>query len=227
MKVAIDGPAGAGKSTVARMVARMAGLVYVDTGAMYRGLAFAALSRGIDPENVRYLLDILDRGHIEFSRNGDEFRVMLDGADVTDKLRSSEVDRAVSAVARHREVRRFMVGAQRRIAGKFDVVMEGRDITSVVLPDADVKVYLTAEFRERVRRRWLEMVRKGEDVSWEELKSAMARRDRADETRQEGPLTVASGTVVLDSTGKTASEVALEVVEMCRLAEGARHAGQR
>lgn len=216
IRVAIDGPAGAGKSTVARMVSDLTGLVYVDTGAMYRGLALAALAAGVDPEKEEDLLNLIPRCGLSFRSDGGDFRVFVDGADVTDRLHSRVVDGAVKAVARHPGVRRFMVGAQREMAESKDVIMEGRDITSVVLPDAEVKVYLTAEFRERVRRRWAELARKGEDASWDDLKEEMASRDHADASREEGPLLKVADAVLLDTTGKSQREVALAIVEMCK-----------
>lgn len=215
VRIAIDGPAGAGKSTVAKLVSHLTGYVYVDTGAMYRGLALAALERGVDLEREEDLVTLFERCGLSFRWDTGDFRVYLGTRDVTEKLHSREVDGAVKLVARFPRVRQLMVETQRRIAAFNDVVMEGRDITSVVLPDAEVKIYLTAEFRERVRRRWQEMVQKGEDVPWDDLKREMAARDEADVNRKTGPLVLVSGAVVIDSTGKTAREVALMIVKLC------------
>lgn len=215
VRIAIDGPAGAGKSTVAKMVSDLTGYVYVDTGGMYRGLALAALERDVDLEREEELAGLPERCGLSFRWDTGDFRVFLGARDVTEKLHSREVDGAVKVVARFPLVRQLMVKMQRGIAASNNVVMEGRDITSVVLPDAEVKIYLTAEFRERVRRRWQEMVQKGEDVPWDDLKREMAARDEADVNRKTGPLVRVSDAVVIDSTGKTAREVALTIVKLC------------
>ncbi len=197
------------------MVSHLTGYVYVDTGAMYRGLALAALERGVDLEREEDLEALSERCDLSFRWDTGDFRVYLGARDVTEKLHSREVDGAVKVVARFPRVRQLMVKMQRGIATFNDVVMEGRDITSVVLPDAELKIYLTAEFRERVRRRWHEMVHRGEDVPWDDLKREMAARDEADVNRKTGPLVRVSGAVVIDSTGKTAREVALMIVKLC------------
>jgi len=215
VKIAIDGPAGAGKSTVARIVSGLTGYQYVDTGAMYRALALLALEKGIDFRKEGDVTGLAERFELRFCWDRGDFRAFLGQRDVTGKLRSREVDGAVKVIAALPRVRDFMVGRQREIAASGDVVMEGRDITSVVLPDAEVKVYLTGDFRERVRRRWLEMVENGAQVPWEVLKAEMASRDEADLSRKKGPLVQVADAVVIDTTGKTASEVARIIVNLC------------
>ena len=206
--VAIDGPAGAGKSTVARAVADALGFTYVDTGAMYRAVAHAALAQGVDPadgEAVGALAAALDIGF----RDG---RVYVDDADVTSAIRSDEVSIASALVARHQSVRSALVALQRRAAADDDVVMEGRDISSAVLPDAEVKVFLTASLDERA-------VRRAKDLNADDLdsvKASIARRDEADSTRAESPLVQAPGAVVVDTTGKAIDEVVAEVVALAR-----------
>jgi len=206
--VAIDGPAGAGKSTLARLVAERLGLERLDTGAMYRAVAYCALARGIDPGDRQAVAD-LARGLV--LEVGD--RVSVDGADATDAIRTPEVDAAVSIVAANPEVRAEMVRRQRAwVAAREGGVVEGRDIGTVVLPDAALKVYLTASPDERAHRRAHE--RAGHDRH--EVAMALALRDRLDSTREASPLPlppdVADDAVVIDSTGRNAQDVLGEVL---------------
>jgi cytidylate kinase len=207
--VAIDGPAGAGKSTLAQAVARHLGLERLDTGAMYRAVAWQALADGVDPEDADAVADMVKRLTIEV---GD--RVTVDGTDVTVGIRSAAVDRAVSAVAANPAVRTTLVARQRAwVAERGAGVVEGRDIGTVVLPHADLKVYLTARTRERARRRAVE---RDDGRSVGEIETDMQRRDRLDSTRAVSPLVmpedVADDAVVIDSTGKSADDVLREVL---------------
>lgn len=211
--VAIDGPAGAGKSTLARALARHLGLGRLDTGAMYRSVAWAALRQGIDPADTEAVAGLARRLRIELSDDGVE-SVLVDGADATDGIRSPAVDGAVSAVAANPAVRREMVTRQRAwVAAHDGGVVEGRDIGSVVLPDAELKVYLTADPGVRAGRRAAE--RAGGELA--EVAAAMERRDTLDSSRPVSPLppaaTPPAGAVVIDSTGKGAEEVLKEVLE--------------
>ena len=208
--IAIDGPAGAGKSTVARAVAARLGYRYVDTGAMYRALALAAIERGVDDSPA---LADLASSIVLGSRDG---RTLLDGADVTERIRAADVTAKVSTVAAHPEVRTALVAHQRRVAAAENVVMEGRDIGSAVLPDAPLKVFLSASLEERARRRALEMGEASEDV-----KAAIGERDLADSRRAASPLIRADDAVHIDTTGRTIDEVVDEIVELARVAEGA------
>ena len=208
--IAIDGPAGAGKSTVARAVAARLGYRYVDTGAMYRALALAAIERGVEgPSGLAELASSIELG----SRDG---RTLLNGADVTDRIREADVTARVSAVAARPEVRTALVARQRRVAAAEDVVMEGRDIGSAVLPDAPVKVFLTASLEERARRRAAET---GEAMTG--VMAAIEERDRADSRRAASPLTRADDAVHIDTTGRTIDEVVDEIVALARAAESA------
>ncbi|MDA8365852.1 MAG: (d)CMP kinase [Actinomycetota bacterium] len=194
--IAIDGPAGSGKSTVSRALAERLGVERLDTGAMYRAVAWAVLRSGIDPGAGPPVVEVARTLAIDV---GD--RVVADGVDVTDAIRSPEVSRAVSAVAATAGVRAELVERQRRwVAERGAGVVEGRDIASVVLPEADVKVYLTATPEERARRRH------------EEGAEALARRDAIDSTRDVSPLEVADGARVVDTTGRTVEDVVEEVV---------------
>jgi cytidylate kinase len=194
--VAIDGPAGSGKSTVSRALAARLGVERLDTGAMYRAVAWAALRAGLDPAAGEPVADLARSLAIDVGE-----RVTADGEDVTEAIRSPEVSRAVSAVAATAEVRTELVDRQRRwVAERGGGVVEGRDIGSVVLPHADLKVYLTASPEERARRRH------------EEGAAALARRDAIDSTRAASPLEVADGARVVDTTGRTVDEVVEEVL---------------
>jgi cytidylate kinase len=195
--IAIDGPAGAGKSTVSRAVAKRLGLDRLDTGAMYRSVAWEALRRGVDPADQAAVADIASTADIEVAK-----AVTINGSDVTDAIRTPAVSRAVSIVAANPEVRRELVARQRRwAAGRSGGVVEGRDIGSVVFPHATVKVYLTASPEERARRR-------GHDESAD----GVARRDRLDSTRQTSPLTQAPDAHILDTTGRSVEDVVQEVL---------------
>jgi cytidylate kinase len=201
LRVAIDGPSGAGKSTVGHALARRIGATFVDTGLMYRALTLAALERGIDTDDGPALGLLAHGCRIEVERPGPEHphrleTVLLDGMDVTDTVRSPIVDRAVSSVSRHAEVREAMLGVQRAAALRGDTVMVGRDIGTVVLPDATLKVYLVAAAEVRATRRAAEM---GSPERYEEYLAEILRRDGADSGREIAPLRQAEGAIVLDT----------------------------
>ena len=204
--IAIDGPAGAGKSTVARAVARRLGLDHLDTGAMYRSVAFAALQAGVDPADEPAVASLAERVVIEVAG-----QVVVDGVDATEAIRTPEVSVAVSAVAQNPSVRAEMVRRQREwVSARGGAVVEGRDIGSVVLPYADVKVYLTASDGERARRRAAET---GQPAH-AEVAADLARRDRLDSGRAASPLVVADGAVVIDTTDRTVADVVDAVVAL-------------
>lgn len=197
--IAIDGPAGSGKSTVARAVAQRLGLGYLDTGAMYRSVAFAALDRGVDPADATAVAQLAMALDIEVAD-----RVLVDGKDATQAIRGPEVTRAVSIVAANSEVRREMVRRQRKWASDHDGgVVEGRDIGSVVFPEAVLKVYLTASDAARAARRSKEVGA----IDESQVAADIARRDHLDSTRAVSPLSVADGATVIDTTGRTIDEV--------------------
>lgn len=216
MIVAIDGPAGAGKSTVARAVAEALGVGYLDTGAMYRALTLVALRDGV-PVGDGPALAELAREHPVTLENGPAgVRVMMRGDDVTMAIREADVTAAVSEVAAHPEVRHEMVARQRDIMERGDWVCDGRDIGSVVFPEAEVKVFLTASVDERARRRHAELVARGERVDLRVIRDDVERRDHADSSRAASPLVVADGAVVVDTTGLGIDEVVGRIASMAR-----------
>lgn len=201
MRVAIDGPSGAGKSTVGHALAQALGATFVDTGLMYRALTLAALERGVSVDDGPALGRLAQTVRIEVEKPGPEHphrleTVRLDGRDVTDEVRTPRVDRAVSAVSRHPEVREAMVAVQRQAAQRGDTVMVGRDIGTVVLPDATLKVYLDATPEVRAARRAIEM---GAPERYAEYLAELLRRDEADSGREVAPLRQAEGALVLDT----------------------------
>jgi cytidylate kinase len=198
--IAIDGPAGSGKSTVARALADRLDLDYLDTGAMYRSVTFAALRRGIDPSEVEQLARVVEHIDLDVRRDG----VTVDGVDATIEIRGPEVSRAVSIVAANPAVRAEMVRRQREwVAAHEGGVLEGRDIGTVVFPDAELKVYLTADPEVRAQRRAQEVV----DLDYETVAADLARRDAFDQGREDSPLVEAADALVLDTTGMSVDEI--------------------
>jgi CMP/dCMP kinase len=218
--VAIDGPVGAGKSTVAWAVARRLGFRYVDTGAMYRSVAWAALQRGMDLRDEAAVTALARSLRIEFHANPEGQRVWVDGRDVTDTLRSPEVSDAASIVSMYPGVREAMVAIQRALGAQGGVVMEGRDIGTVVFPDADVKIFLDASLEERARRRYRELRARGLNADLDAVRQAEEERDRRDRTRTHSPLQRAPGAVVIDSTQLPADEVIERIVQLALRAKG-------
>ena len=212
--VAIDGPAGAGKSTIARAVARRLGYVYIDTGAMYRAVALWALRNGIAPDDSHKLDELARHAKIEFTAGAST--VVLNGEDVTAAIREPEVSGAASKASALPGVRRAMVDAQREMATGSSVVMEGRDIGTVVFPDAAVKIFLDANPDVRATRRVEELRGKGMEVGAETVAQEMADRDRRDRTRTEAPLVQAPDAIYVDTTGLTIEEVEEAVLKVIR-----------
>lgn len=223
MRVAIDGPAGSGKSTVARAVAKQCGLSYLDTGAMYRAVTWKCLDAGVPTDDAERVAELAEGIRIEFGRGEDAQRVTVDGADVTAAIRTPAVDRNVSAVAAIPAVREAMVARQRALAAEGDVVAEGRDIGTVVFPEAEVKVFLTADATARAHRRAVQ--REGLDAAVDANATAdaaeerrvledLVRRDQIDSTREVAPLRAAEGATQIDSSSLTLAEVVAQVVAL-------------
>ncbi len=201
INVAIDGPAGAGKSTVAKQIAHDMGYMYIDTGAMYRTLAYKALSLGIDirkqPDKV---CTMLSDTSMDIVYSGGMQRMIADGRDVTDYIRTPEVSMGASAISAIPYVREWLLNLQRELAKSNDCLMDGRDIGTVVLPDANVKIFLTASSEARAERRYAELIEKGENVTYEEVLSDIIERDRNDSTRACAPLKQADDAVLVDTS---------------------------
>ena len=210
MIIAIDGPAGSGKSTIAKLIAEDLGLVYLDTGAMYRLVTLKALNNEIlgDLEEIKKILDNLN---IDIKENG----FYLDNVDVSDEIRKPIVSENVSDIAAIREVREKMVDLQRKFSESKNVILDGRDIGTVVFPNADVKIFLVADAKERANRRYKELVEKGENVKIEEIYENILKRDEIDSTRKESPLKKAEDAIEVDTTSKNIEEVKNEILNIC------------
>jgi cytidylate kinase len=214
--IAVDGPGSSGKGTVARAVARALGYQYVDTGCMYRAVALLASRQGISWDEAEPLGALAAQLHFSFGWDGDVLRVAVDGEDVTSVLRRDEVGQGASRVSRHPSVRQALLGLQRSLGASGGVVMDGRDIGTVVLPDADLKIFLDADLAERARRRHEELLQRGEIVSLQEVQTALEARDRQDREREVAPLRPAPDAVLLDTTRMSISEVVSAIVSMAR-----------
>ncbi len=218
--IAIDGPVGSGKSTAARRVAELLGYTYLDSGAMYRALAWKALRRGVPLDSVEKLEALARETRIDLETvnvpGAASLRVRLDGADVTDAIRGADVSQAASKVAMFPSVRKLLVAEQRRAGERGGVVMEGRDIGTVVFPDADLKIYLDASAEVRAERRWRESQQKGEPIELARVVEAVRERDQRDREREASPLVRAQDAVVVDSTAMDIEETARLIVLLAR-----------
>ena len=212
ISIAIDGPAAAGKSTVAKVVAKKLSYVYIDTGAMHRTITYAALEQKVDIENEEQLMEVVKNVKIEFQQGENTQLVFLNGQDVSEVIRTPEVTNRVSIVAKHRLVREEMVRRQQELAEKGGVVMDGRDIGTHVLPDAEVKIFMLASVEERAERRHLENMNKGFDSNLEQLKEEIAQRDKLDSEREVSPLKKADDALELDTTSLSIEEVVQKIM---------------
>ncbi|MCP8968738.1 (d)CMP kinase [Ectobacillus ponti] len=215
ISIAIDGPAAAGKSTVAKIVAKKLSYVYIDTGAMYRTLTYACLQRDVDVEDEAQVMRVLEPMSIEFQYDSDnQQRVFLNGQDVTEEIRTPEVTNLVSIPARHRLVREEMVLRQRRLGASGGVVMDGRDIGTHVLPDAEVKIFMLASVEERAQRRHLENTAKGFPSDLGQLQREIAQRDKLDSEREVAPLKKAEDAIELDTTSLSIEQVVEKIMDI-------------
>lgn len=212
ISIAIDGPAAAGKSTVAKVVAKKLSYVYIDTGAMYRAITYAALEQKVDIENEEKLMEVVKNVNIEFQQGENTQLVFLNGQDVSEVIRTPDVTNRVSIVAKHRLVREEMVRRQQELAEKGGVVMDGRDIGTHVLPDAEVKIFMLASVEERAERRHLENINKGFDSNLEQLQEEIAQRDKLDSEREVSPLKKADDALKLDTTSLSIEEVVQKIM---------------
>jgi cytidylate kinase len=213
--IAIDGPAGSGKSTVAKLVARRVGCLYIDTGAMYRALTLKALDEGIDFENEVALAKVARQANIELKENNNgRLKVILDGRDVTSRIREPDVNAHISQLSKIKEVRASMVARQRTLGAQGRAVLEGRDIGTVVFPRARYKFYLDAQFAERVNRRHREFILGHRKISRQQVRQDLLRRDRSDKLRKIAPLKKARDAIYIDTTNLTIEEV-VEKILLC------------
>lgn len=215
ISIAIDGPSGAGKSTISRKAAEKFGFIYVDTGAIYRTIGLATKIRGVSLDDTAAVVALLPTLEIELKYNdAGEQHMYLDGNDVSRDIRLPEVSMLASRVSAIPEVRAFLVDMQRGMAEKYDVIMDGRDISTVILPNADLKIFLTADVRDRARRRYEELRAKGMEKPFDEVLAEMEKRDEQDTQRAAAPLKAADDAVLLDTSGNTLEE---SIDEVCRL----------
>ncbi len=213
-KIAIDGPSGAGKSTVAKALSKKLGIVYVDTGALYRTVGYYIRSVGADPKSAEQVEPHLKDINIELKYENGAQRVILNGEDLGDKIRMPEMSMYASAVSALPAVRAFLLEMQKKLARENSVVMDGRDIGTVIIPDADIKIFLTASNETRARRRTLELVEKGVDAKYEDVLADMIERDRNDKNRDIAPAIPASDAIIFDNSVMTVEESLAEIVRL-------------
>ncbi len=216
IKIAIDGPGGAGKSTISRAVAEKLGIVYVDTGALYRTIGLYVKSVGIDPKDREGVSECLKDISIELRYENGKQCVYLNGKDHGDEIRTPEMSMYASAVSAIPEVRAFLLDTQRDIAKKNSVIMDGRDIGTVILPDAEVKIFLTASEECRAKRRYDELIAKGKNVKYEDVLSEMHQRDTQDASREVAPATAAPDAILLDNSDLTFDESVDAIIALAR-----------
>ena len=216
ISIAIDGPAASGKSTTAREVARRLGYIYIDTGAMYRAITRAALDAGVDMNDADALEQVARSSKITLEIKEGQQHTFLNGRDVSGEIRTPEIDRNITPVATHPGVRRIMVEQQRQLAQNGGVVMDGRDIGTVVLPEAELKIFMEASIEARARRRLKEQANGDPSITLENIKADLARRDHADSTRADGPLKKAPDAVVIDTSNMSIEEQVETIVQLAR-----------
>ncbi|HED09467.1 MAG TPA: (d)CMP kinase [Caldithrix abyssi] len=216
ISIAIDGPAASGKSTTAREVARRLGYIYIDTGAMYRAITRAALDAGVDMNDADALERVARSSKITLEIKEGQQHTFLNGRDVSGEIRTPEIDRNITPVATHPGVRRIMVEQQRQLAQNGGVVMDGRDIGTVVLPGAELKIFMEASIEARARRRLKEQTNGDSSLTLESIKADLARRDHADSTRADGPLKKAPDAIVIDTSHMSIEEQVEKIVQLAR-----------
>jgi len=222
--IAIDGPAGSGKSTTAKLVAKKLNFLYLDTGAMYRAITLKALEKAIDVNDEEALIRIAEDSKFSFENKNGTYKILLDGEEITDRIREPKVDRNVSLVSAYKKVRKILVEKQKEIGRKNDLVTEGRDTTTVVFPHA-FKIYLDADLEERAKRRFLELKDKEIQTSLEEQIEEITKRDKLDSEREASPLCRDKDAVVVDTTHLTIEEQVNKVIELYRVKSSSMSAG--
>ncbi|WP_457635721.1 (d)CMP kinase [Persephonella sp.] len=217
MIIAIDGPAGSGKSTIAKMIARELDFTYIDTGAMYRAVALKIKRLGINPDDPEAVLEVLKNTEIDLRPSEEGIKIFLDGEDVSDRIRTEEIGKIASKIARHRKVREILVQMQRELGKRAkDAVIEGRDTGTVIFPDADIKFFLTASAEVRAERRYRELKEKGLNVNYDRILREVKERDRLDKTRKESPLKPAEDAVIIDTSDKDIDQVFRQLIDIIK-----------
>ena len=214
MIIAIDGPAGTGKGTIAKRISERLKFTYIDTGAMYRCVTLKMLRENISLDELDKINKILDEIEITFKMQDGKQKVYLDGEDVSELIRKPNVNEIVSPVSAIKDVRIKLVEMQRKLGNTENVIMEGRDITTVVFPNADIKIYLDAKLEERAKRRYKELIEKGNDVTYEETLESIAKRDKNDMEKEMGALKIAEDAIYIDTTNLTKEEVYEKIKEI-------------
>lgn len=212
--IAVDGPAGSGKSTVAKTVAKKLGIIYVDTGAMYRAVAYFCIQKGVSPQDEAGVLSLLNEMNLEIQPQSGGQRILLDGEDITDKIRTQEIGQGASNVAKIQSVRQKLGDMQREMAKNNSVIMDGRDIANYVLPQAEVKIYMDAGVDERARRRVGELKAKGENPVFETIREEIIQRDENDMNRVYNPLHKSKEAIYLDTTAMSIDEVVEKILKI-------------
>ena len=216
LNIAIDGPAGAGKSTIAKMVSKKLNCIYVDTGAMYRAVALFFIKNGIASDDEKRIAKEIENIQVDIQFEAGDQKVLLNGKDVTEEIRAERVGNWASEISKYTVVREYLVKMQREIAAKQDVVMDGRDIGTVVLPQANVKIYLTASSKVRAMRRYNELTQKGVFCDIHDIEQGIMERDAQDMNREISPLRQAKDAILIDSSNMTIDEVVEKIVSLAR-----------
>ena len=218
--IAIDGPSAVGKSTLGKLIAKEMGYLYIDTGAIYRAITLKALKNNLNLNNEKLILNLVSKVNISIkntNRNLEEsFRIFVDGKDVTEEIREPKIDQNVSQIAKLPKIRKQLIDLQRKLAKKGNIIMEGRDIGSIILPYADIKLFFTASQEERIRRRYQELKNKGYKISYKEVKEQIIQRDFIDSNRECAPLTKTKDAIVIDSTKKNIEEVKNDILNIIK-----------
>ena len=217
MIIAIDGPLGVGKSSVAKEVAKRLGFTYIDTGAMYRAFALKTIDKEIDKEDIKSIINLLKNTDIKLSYKNGELKVYLDGKEITDKIRDEKVSQRASQVASIKEVREYMVSLQRRFGEEHkNIVIEGRDTGTVIFPNAELKIFLTAPVEVRIQRRYKQLLEKGFNVDYEKFVKDFMEREFRDNTRKVNPLRPAEDSVIVDTGNMSFEEVVNKIVKLAK-----------
>lgn len=216
LNIAIDGPAGAGKSTIAKMVSKKLNCIYVDTGAMYRAVALFFIKNGIASDDEKRIAKEIENIQVDIQFEAGDQKVLLNGKDVTEEIRAERVGNWASEISKYTLVREYLVKMQREVATKQDVVMDGRDIGTVVLPHANVKIYLTASSKVRAMRRYNELTQKGVFCDIHDIEQGIMERDAQDMNREISPLRQAKDAILIDSSNMTIDEVVEKIVSLAR-----------